>query len=221
LQPKLFRKGFVVLLRRGAPQQHNKTSLEDLMNRSEALSIVQEYIKSANLINHMLAVEAAMRFYARRLGEDEEAWGLTGLLHDFDWEIHPTAAEHPLAGAPILRERGVPEDIVHAILTHGDHTGIPRETLMEKALFANDEITGLVTAVALVRPSRSLYDLTASSVKKKWKDRAFAAGANREEISKAAEEFGVDLWEHTDNVILAMRGIAPQLGLEGNIQPQG
>jgi putative nucleotidyltransferase with HDIG domain len=189
------------------------------MDRSQSLSIVQEYVKSPNLINHMLAVEAAMRFYARKLGQDEEVWGLTGLLHDFDWEIHPTAAEHPLAGAPILCERGVPEDIVHAILTHGDHTGIPRETLMEKALFANDEITGLITAVALVRPSRSLFDLTASSVKKKWKDRAFAAGANREEISKAAEEFGVELWEHTENVILAMRAIAKELGLEGNIQP--
>ncbi len=189
------------------------------MDRSQALSIVQEYVKSPNLINHMLAVEAAMRFYARKLGEDEELWGLTGLLHDFDWEIHPTLAEHPLAGAPILRERGVPEEIIQAILSHADHTGVPRVTPMEKALYACDEITGLITAVALVRPSRSLYDLASSSVKKKWKDKAFAAGANRAEISQATADFGLDLWEHTDNVIQAMRGIAPELGLEGNLQP--
>lgn len=189
------------------------------MDRAEALSIVKEYVKSPNLINHMLAVEAAMRFYARKYGEDEALWGLTGLLHDFDWEIHPTLEEHPQAGAPILRERGVPEEIVRAVLSHADHTGIPRETTMQKALYACDEITGLVTAVALVRPSRSLYDLSASSVKKKWKDKAFAAGANRDEISQAAQEFGLELWEHTDNVILAMRSIAPELGLEGNLQP--
>ncbi len=189
------------------------------MDRPEALAIVQEYVKSPNLINHMLAVEAAMRFYARKLGEDEELWGLTGLLHDFDWEIHPTLEEHPQAGAPILRERGVPEEVIRAILSHADHTGVPRETRMQKALYACDEITGLITAVALVRPSRSLYDLTSSSVKKKWKDKAFAAGANRDEISQATQDFGMDLWEHTDNVILAMRGIAPELGLAGNLQP--
>ncbi|HZW04937.1 MAG TPA: HDIG domain-containing protein [Anaerolineaceae bacterium] len=189
------------------------------MNRSEALAIVHEYVKNPNLINHMLSVEAAMRFYAERVGADVELWGNTGLLHDFDWEIHPTLEEHPVAGAPILRERGVPEEIVRAILSHADHTGIPRETPLEKALYANDEVTGLVTAVALVRPSRSLYDLSASSVKKKWKDRSFAAGANREEIARSAEEFGVALWEHVDNVIEAMRRIAPEIGLEGNLQP--
>lgn len=188
------------------------------MDRAEALLIVKEYVKSPNLINHMLAVEAAMCFYARKFNEDEELWGLAGLLHDFDWEIHPTLAEHPQAGAPILRERGVPEEIVRAILSHADHTGVPRETVMQKALYACDEITGLITAVALVRPSRSLHDLTASSVKKKWKDKAFAAGANRDEISQATQEFGIELWEHTDNVILAMRTIATELGLEGNIQ---
>lgn len=189
------------------------------MDRSQALTIVKEYVKNLNLINHMLAVEAAMRFYAQKLGQDQEIWGVTGLLHDFDWEIHPTLEEHPQAGAPILRERGVPEDIVLAILSHADHTGVPRETPMQKALYACDEITGLVTAVALVRPSRSLYDLTASSVKKKWKDRAFAAGANREEIARATEEFGMELWVHTDNVILAMRQIAPELGLQGSLEP--
>lgn len=189
------------------------------MNRSEAYALVTEFVKSPNLVNHMLAVEAAMRHYARKMGQDEETWGITGLLHDFDWEIHPTLEEHPQAGAPILRERGVSEEIIRAILSHADHTGVPRVTPMEKALSACDEITGLVTAVALVRPSRSLYDLSASSVKKKWKDKVFAAGANREEISRSAEEFGVELWAHTDEVILAMRKIAPELGLEGNIQP--
>ncbi len=183
------------------------------MNRPEALAIVKEYVKNESLIRHMLAVEAAMRFYAEKLGEEVDLWGITGLLHDFDWEIHPTAAEHPSAGAPILRQRGVPEEIVRAILSHGNNTGIPRQTPMEKALYACDEITGLVTAVALVRPSHSLSDLTSSSVKKKWKDRAFAAGANREEIAESAQEFGVELWEHVDNVILAMRRIAPELGL--------
>lgn len=186
------------------------------MNREEALTIVHEYVKNENLIKHMLAVEAAMRFYAAKFGEDQETWGITGILHDFDWEIHPTLEEHPLAGVSILRERGVPEEIVRAVLSHADHTGIPRQTRMEKALYACDEITGLITAVALVRPSRSLYDLEASSVKKKWKDRAFAAGANRDEIAKAAQEFNIDLWEHVNNVILAMRSIAPQLGLAGD-----
>jgi len=163
----------------------------------------------------MLAVEAAMCFYAEKYGQDQETWGITGLLHDFDWEIHPTLENHPQSGAPILRQRGVPEEIVIAILSHAEHTGVPRQTLMQKALYACDEITGLITAVALVRPSRSLYDLETSSVKKKWKDKAFAAGANREEIAKATADFGVELWEHVGNVILAMRRIAPELGLEG------
>lgn len=185
------------------------------MTREEALSLVREFVKNEALVRHMLAVEAAMRFYAAKLNQDVETWGLAGLLHDFDWEIHPDAERHPVAGAPILRERGVPEVIVRAILSHADHTGIPRETLMEKALYACDEITGLITAVALVRPSHSLLDLEVSSVKKKWKDRAFAAGANREEIERAAREFGLDLWEHVGNVIVAMRGIAGELGLAG------
>jgi putative nucleotidyltransferase with HDIG domain len=185
------------------------------MDRNSALDIVREYVKNENLVKHMLAVEAAMRFYAANFGEDQDTWGITGLLHDFDWEIHPTLEKHPLAGAPILRERGVPEEIVRAVLSHADHAGIPRQTRMEKALYACDEITGLITAVALVRPSRSLSDLEASSVKKKWKDRAFAAGANREEIAKAAQEFEIELWEHVGNVILSMRSIAPELGLAG------
>jgi putative nucleotidyltransferase with HDIG domain len=186
------------------------------MERGQALAIVNEFVKNPGLVKHMLAVEAAMRFYAEKLGEDVELWGITGLLHDFDWEVHPDAERHPVAGAPLLRERGVPEEVVKAILAHGDHTGFPRETIMEKALFAVDELTGLITAVALVRPSRSLMDLTASSVKKKWKDRAFAAGANREEMEKGAAEFGVELWQHVDDVILALRKIAPELELVGN-----
>lgn len=184
------------------------------MNRSESLAIVREYTKNENLVRHMLAVEAAMRFYAEEYGEDIELWGNTGLLHDFDWEIHPTLEQHPHDGAPILRERGVPEEIVRAIQSHADHTAVPRQTPMEKALYACDEITGLIVAVALVRPSRSLSDLKVKSVKKKWKDRSFAAGANREEIEKATQEFGVELWEHVGNVIEAMRGIANDLGFE-------
>ncbi|MBW7920181.1 MAG: HDIG domain-containing protein [Anaerolineales bacterium] len=189
------------------------------MTREEALSIVHEFVKNEGLVRHMLSVEAAMRFYAEKFGEDVETWGLLGLLHDFDWEIHPTLESHPQDGAPILRERGLSEELVQDILSHAEHLHIPRDTLRRRALYACDEITGLVTAVALVRPSRSLYDLEASSVKKKWKDRAFAAGTNREEMENAAKEFGIDLWEHTANVILAMRSIAPELGLEGDLRP--
>ena len=190
------------------------------MDRTTALAIVNEYVKTPGLVNHMLCVEAAMRFYAEKLGQDVNLWGVTGLLHDFDWEIHPTHEEHPAAGAPMLRARGVDEEIVTAILTHSDDLGLPRTTLLQKGLYACDEVTGLITAVALVRPSRSLYDLTASSVKKKWKDKAFAAGTNRSEMERGAEEFGVELWTHVDNVILAMRKIAPELGLAGNLQQQ-
>lgn len=185
------------------------------MDRDHALAIVKKYVKNQNLVKHMLAVEAAMRFYAEKYNEDVEKWAIAGLLHDFDWEIHPTMEEHPLSGEPILRDEGVPEDIIHAIMSHADHTDIPRTTLLERALFACDEITGLITAVALVRPSRSLMDLKSKSVKKKWKDRSFAAGANREEISKGAEEFNIELWEHVDNVIHAMRSIAQALDLAG------
>lgn len=184
------------------------------MQRDIALDLVRKYVKNESLVRHMLAVEAAMRFYAEKYGEDVETWALAGLLHDFDWEIHPTMEQHPQDGVPILRQLGVDEVVLRAILSHADHTGVARETRMEKALAACDEITGLVTAVALVRPSRSLHDLSASSVKKKWKDRAFAAGANREEISHAAEDFGIELWEHVENVIQAMRRIAPELGLD-------
>jgi putative nucleotidyltransferase with HDIG domain len=195
------------------------------MTREEALALVREFVKNEGLVRHMLSVEAAMRFYAEKFAEgagelsaeDVERWGLIGLLHDFDWEIHPTLEQHPQDGAPILRERGVPEDIIQDILSHADHLNMPRDTLVRKAIIACDEITGLITAVALVRPSRSLYDLEASSVKKKWKDKAFAAGTSRAEMEHAAKEFGIELWEHVGNVIQAMRRIAPELGLEGNL----
>ncbi len=189
------------------------------MTRTEALTLVHEYVKNENLVKHMLCVEAAMRFYAEKFGEDVETWGLTGLLHDFDWEIHPTLEEHPQAGAPILRGHGVDETIIRAIQSHAEHTGVPRQSRMEKALFACDEVTGLITAAALVRPSHSLYDLEAKSVKKKFKEKSFAAGANRDDIVRGAEELGIELWEHVQNVILAMRRIAPELDLVGNAQP--
>lgn len=185
------------------------------MEREEALAIVNEYVENINLVRHMLAVEAAMRFYANKMGEDVEQWGLAGLLHDFDWEIHPTLEQHPQDGEPILRERGVPDVVVRAIQSHADHTGIPRETVMEKALYACDEITGLITAVTLVRPSKSIHDVKLKSVKKKWKNLAFAAGANREEMEQSAADFGVELWEHVGNVVEAMQGAADDLGLGG------
>lgn len=190
------------------------------MKRDESLALVREYVKNEGLVRHMLSVEACLRLYAEKYGEDIEAWGQLGLIHDFDWEIHPTLDEHPTKGAPILRERGVPEDIIQDILSHGVGTGVPRDTARRKALYACDEITGLVTAVALVRPSRSLLDLEPSSVKKKWKDKAFAAGTDRHEMEQAAQDFGVELWEHVGNVITAMRGIAPELGLVGNLPTQ-
>ena len=171
------------------------------MERENALALVHQYVNNDNLIKHMLAVEAAMRFYARKLDQDEETFALAGLLHDFDWEIHPNIEQHPLAGEPILREAGV-----------------PNVSLLDKTLYACDEVTGLITAVALVRPSRSIFDLESKSVKKKWKDKAFAAGANREEIASAAEEFGVELWQHVDNVIIAMRSVAADLDLVGQIE---
>ena len=188
------------------------------MTRDEALALVREFVKNEGLVRHMLSVEAAMRYYAEKFGEDVELWGLLGLLHDFDWEIHPTLEEHPQAGSAILRQRGVSEEIIQDILSHADHTGVPRDTLRRKAISACDEVTGLITAVALVRPSHSLFDLEASSVKKKWKGKAFAAGTNRDEMEQAARDLGVELWEHVGNVILAMRKIAPELGLVGNIQ---
>jgi putative nucleotidyltransferase with HDIG domain len=189
------------------------------MKRDDALAIVNEYVSNQNLVKHMLAVEASMQDYAVRFGADPEEWGIAGLLHDFDWEIHPTLDSHPQGGAPLLRERGVTEPIIRCILSHAEHTGVRRESRMEKALFACDEITGLVTAVALVRPSKSIHDVKVKSVRKKWKDNRFAANVNREDIAQGAEELGVDLWEHVGHIIASMQRIAPQLGLNGEISP--
>jgi putative nucleotidyltransferase with HDIG domain len=186
------------------------------MTREEALNLVREFVKSESLVRHMLSVEAAMRFYAGKFGEDAEAWAMLGLIHDFDWEIHPNLEQHPVAGAPILRQRGLPEDMIQDVLSHAERTGISRDTLRRKALYACDEVTGLITAVCLVRPSRSILDLETSSVKKKWKDKSFAAGTNRDVMAQAAQDFGVELWEHVGNVVAAMRSIAPELGLAGN-----
>lgn len=186
------------------------------MTRDEALALVHEFVKNEALVRHMLAVEAAMRGYAASFGEDPEPWGLSGLLHDFDWEIHPTLEHHPQDGAPILRARGVPKVVVCCILSHAEHTGVPRQSRMEHALFACDEITGLITAVALVRPSRSLLDMQVSSVRKKWKDGRFAANVRRDEIEHGAAELGIELWEHVGNVLHSMAGIAADLGLDGS-----
>lgn len=187
-----------------------------MVSRDEALTIVHDHVKNEGLVRHMLAVEAAMRWYARKLGQDEAAWGLAGLLHDFDWEIHPSLEHHPQDGAEILRARAIPEATVQDVLSHADHTGVPRDTPLRKALAACDELTGLIIAVALVRPSRSILDMEVKSVKKKWKDKAFAAGAHREDIEAAAADFGVELWEHVGNVIEAMRTIPDDLGLRGS-----
>jgi putative nucleotidyltransferase with HDIG domain len=186
-----------------------------MITREKALAIVHEFVKNDNLIKHMLAVEAAVRFYAVKFGEDEERWGNTALLHDFDWEIHPDMERHPSAGVPLLRERGVSEEMIEDILSHADHTGVPRDTLLRKTLAACDEITGLVTATALVRPSKSIHDVKVKSVKKKWKAPSFAAGANREEMEASIAALGIDRSEHIGNVIAAMQGIAVELGLEG------
>ncbi len=187
------------------------------MNRLQALAIVREFTQNENLVAHMLAVEAAMRAYARKFGEDEESWGVVGLLHDFDWEIHPNLDEHPAQGAPILRQRGVAEEDIRTILSHGQ-TGVPRQTLRDRSLYAVDELTGLITAVALVRPSKDIRDVSVSSIRKKWKDRAFAAGVAREDVEQACADLGVDLWEeHVPLVLTAMQGIASDLGLDGRL----
>jgi len=185
------------------------------VTREEALAIVHEFVKNEALVRHMLAVEAAMVHYAAVYRQDPKPWALAGLLHDFDWEIHPTLDQHPQDGALILRARGVPEEVVRCILSHAGHTGVPRQSTMEHALFACDELTGLITAVALVRPSRSLLDLEVGSVRKKWKDARFAANVRRDEIEHGAAELGVELWTHVDHVLRAMAGIAADLGLDG------
>ena len=187
------------------------------LNRADALALMHEYTQNENLRRHMYAVEAAMRAYARKYGEDEEFWGITGLLHDFDYERWPNDErkpddEHPTTGVNVLRERGYPDEMLQAILGHADHTGVVRESLLAKTLYAVDELTGFLTACALVRPT-GLSDLKVKSVKKKFKDPSFARGVARDDVTRGVEELGVDFSEHTQVVIDAMRGIQDQLGL--------
>ena len=185
------------------------------MNRQDAWALLCEYTKSPGLRKHGLAVEAAMRAYAREYGEDEEKWAIVGLLHDFDYEIHPTVDKHPMEGSKILREKGYPEDVIYAVLCHADHLELERKSHMDKAIYAVDELTGLITAVALVKPSKSLADVDAPSVRKKMKDKAFARSVNRDDIVRGAASLGVDLDEHIAFVIEAMKPVAAELGLAG------
>jgi putative nucleotidyltransferase with HDIG domain len=185
-----------------------------LPSRGDALALMHQYVESESLRRHMYSVEAACRAYARRFGEDQELYGLAGLLHDFDYEKFPD--EHPVRGVEMLRERGYPDELLHAVQAHyAARTGVQPVTRLDRTLHACDEITGLVTAAALVRPSRSLMDLEAKSVLKKMKDRQFAAGVDRDDVRHAAEALGVDLAEHVAFVIEAMREVAPELGLAG------
>jgi putative nucleotidyltransferase with HDIG domain len=196
------------------------TTETTLPSRDDALALMREYTASESLRAHMLSVEAAMRAYAARFGEDPERWGLSGLIHDFDYERFPNDAhsateEHPAEGVRVLRARGYPEDVLQAILGHATYCGVARETKMAQALFAVDELTGLITASALVRPSKSILDLDGRSVRKKMKDKGFARGVSREDVVQGAAELGVDLDEHIQFVIEAMRPVADTLGLGG------
>ena len=183
------------------------------MDRESTLGLLREFVKTDTLMKHLLGVEAAMRAYARKFGEDEEQWGIAGLLHDFDWETVPSPEEHPTYGANILRERGYPEQMVRAVLTHGDHTGVPRESLLEHTVFAVDELSGFIRAVALVRPNKSLEEVSPRSVVRKMKDKAFARDVSRDDIIKGAGELGVDLDEHIAFVIDGLKPVAGELGL--------
>lgn len=188
------------------------------MDRAKAWEILCEYTKGEALRKHGLAVEAAMRAYARKYGEDEEKWACVGLLHDFDFEMHPTAEEHPKLGEPILREHGVPEDIIHAIQCHAPYLealGVERENMMDRAIFAVDELTGFVTAVALVRPNKSLAEVDVKAVRKKMKDKGFARTVRREDITDGADVLGVDLDEHIAFVIESLKPVAGELGIAG------
>jgi putative nucleotidyltransferase with HDIG domain len=196
----------------------NETPHRGAHDRAAALALIQEYTTDPNLIRHMLSVEAAMRAYALRFGGDPEVWGLVGLLHDFDYQRWPLldGSGHPLTGVPILRERGWSEEIIRGVLAHAPElTGVQPESMLEKTLCAVDELTGLVAAVAFVRPSRNIADVQVSSVKKKWKDKAFAAGVHRDEIELATAVLGVPLDEHIGVVLAAMQASASELGLDG------
>jgi putative nucleotidyltransferase with HDIG domain len=192
------------------------------MNRADAFSLLREYVTDQSLVRHCLSVEAATRAYARKLGQDEEKWGVVGLLHDFDYERWPDPPDHPLQGSEILRARGYPDDVVYAICSHADYLAdrYPRVNLMDRGLYACDEITGLITATARLRPG-GIGDLTASSVQKKMKSKGFARGVNREDVVRGAADFGVDLTEHIQFVIDAMKTIAPELGLERGTDSPG
>ena len=193
------------------------------MDRASAWQLVTESVAQPGLRRHMLAVEAAMLYYAARLGENAEAWGLAGLLHDFDWEMHPTLEDHPRKGAEILRARGCDENVVRAILSHNtEGTGVERERPIDFALLACDEVTGLISAVALVRPSKDVRDVELKSIQKRWKEKIFAAGVDRPHVEEATADFsrvcfggGLDLWQHVGNVLQAMQGRAVEIGLAG------
>ncbi len=185
------------------------------MTRQEAWDIVCEFVQSDSLRRHMLGVEACMVSYARKFGDDEELWSVTALLHDFDWEIHPSLPDHPMKGEAILEQRGVSEEVRRAILSHASYSSVPRESLLEKALFACDELSGFLTACSYVKPGKSIFEVDVSSVKRKLKDKAFARNVNREDILNGAEELGVPLDEHIGFCIAAMRARAPELGLTG------
>ena len=184
-------------------------------DRQSAWCLLTEFTQSESLRKHALAVEACMRAYARKFSADEELWGVVGLLHDFDYEKYPSLEDHPYKGNEILKERGYAEEIRQAIMSHAEYTGVPRQTPMEKALFACDELAGFITACALVKPGKSLAEVEAKSVRKKMKDKAFARSVNRNDITSGATELGVDLEEHIAFCIEAMKGIAKDLGLEG------
>jgi putative nucleotidyltransferase with HDIG domain len=187
------------------------------LSRDAALALMREWTQNDNLRKHMLAVEAAVRYYARKFGEHEEHWGIVALLHDFDYERYPSREDHPFRGVDHLRQLGYPEWVLRAILSHADYSGVPRESRLEKTLFACDEMAGFVTAASLVRPSKSVLDLEASSVIKRMKDKAFARGVAREDLRKGAEELGLPLDEHIANVIAGMRERADELGLRGTL----
>lgn len=188
------------------------------MNREKAWNLLCEYTKSDSLRKHALAVESAMRHYAEYFGENPELWGIVGLLHDFDYEMYPDEKNHPYKGNKILAEKGYPEEVQKAIMGHASYTGIPRDSLMAKTLFAVDELSGFIIAVALVRPSKSIMDVKPKSVKKKFKQKAFAAKVNRDEIKQGIEELGVDETEHIQRVIDALKTIAGDLGLAGEVR---
>ena len=189
------------------------------MNREEAWCLLTEFTQSESLRKHALAVEACVRAYARRFGEDEETWSIVGLIHDFDYEKYPSAEDHPFRGSEILAERGVSDEIRRAILSHADYSGVPRVSRLEKTLFACDELAGFITAVALVKPSKSLNEVDAKSVRKRMKDKAFARSVNRQDIINGAADLGIDLDEHITFCVEAMKTIAERLGLAG-AQPQ-